>query len=311
MELPIKARMKFAAMIDGEQIAYDSVLSATRHISTLNRSLGTAPASEAPNIEFEISRWRGKLDEAQRKHSALANLNARLRNFITTANAAFDDAKPAQVKIAKGETITAAAVRVRERIAALALERRKADRAALTLAELREQAAAHVAQLRERGKPRVTFGHGQPFNIIFDAQVEGAWTARQDLAAALAYLDPVSLLQRLIEDIEALPKPPLALTAKARAEKLAALDAELLILEREDEILVEVSEEEGPIVQRRPDADPRAILGLVPGRRASPAPEPVKQERIRADAPDSGKPKPMTQAELIAAFGGKQNISTA
>jgi hypothetical protein len=123
MELPIKARMKFAAMIDGEQIAYDGVLSATRHISTLNKSLGTAPANEIPNIEFEISRWRGKLDEAQRKHRALADLNVRLRNFITTANAAFDDAKPAQVKIGKGETITAAAIRVRERIAALALER--------------------------------------------------------------------------------------------------------------------------------------------------------------------------------------------
>jgi hypothetical protein len=311
MELPIKARMKFAAMIDGEQIAYDGVLSANRHISTLNKSLGTAPANEVPNIEFEISRWRGKLDEAQRKHSALANLNARLGNFITTANVAFDDAKPAQVKIAKGETITAAAIRVRERIAALALERRKVDRAALTLAELKEQAAAHVAQLRERGKPRVNFGHGQPFNIVFDAYVEGAWTARQDLAAALAYLDPISFLQRLIEDIEALPKPPLALSAKARAEKLAALDAELLILEREDETLVEVSAEEGPIVQRRLDADPRAILGLIPGRRASPAPEPVKQERIRADAPDSGKPKPMTEAELIAQFGGKQNTSAA
>src|SRR3954451_22915991 len=99
MELPIKARMKLSALIDGEQIAHDGALSANRHISTLNKSLGSAPANEVANIEFEISRWRGKLDEAQRKHRALADLNARLRNFITTANTGFDDAKPIKVKI--------------------------------------------------------------------------------------------------------------------------------------------------------------------------------------------------------------------
>jgi hypothetical protein len=41
--------------------------------------------------------------------------------------------------------------------------------------------------------------------------VEGGWTAQQDIAAALAWADPVSFLQRFVEDIEAAPKPRLSL----------------------------------------------------------------------------------------------------
>lgn len=53
---------------------------------------------------------------------------------------------------------------------------------------------------------------------------------------------------------------------------------------------------------RRPDADPRAVLGITITReKAAPAKPASNSERVRADAP-AGE-RPMTQKELIEHFG--------
>jgi hypothetical protein len=83
-----------------------------------------------------------------------------------------------------------------------------------------------------------------------------------NIAASLAYLDPSTFLQRIVEDIDSMPKAALTMSSKARAEKLAALEAEILVFEFEDESLCEASEVEGPIVQRRADCDCRALLAV-------------------------------------------------
>jgi hypothetical protein len=79
----------------------------------------------------------------------------------------------------------------------------------------------------------------------------------------------------------------------------------LLVLEREDEALVVQSETEGPVLPRRADADPRAVLGVVLDKgvaKPAPAKSDARHERIRAN----DQPRPMTEAELIAEFGPKE-----
>lgn len=310
MDLPIKARMKFEALIDAAQTGQDAVLSATRRLSDLGAAATTAPAEERANVEHEETRWRVKLDQAQRAHRAAADLASRLSDWLTQVrHLSLEDAKGNIPKLAKGQTVGEAANLVRAKIRSLTDERRDVERCALPLDDLKEQAAAFVANLRMCSKPRITFGHGQPFNVVFEANIENTWTPQKDLAAVAAYLDATSFLRRLIEDIEAQPRPSLAMSAKARAERLTTIAADHLLLEFEDEALVVFSEVDGPILQRRSDADPRAILGLIVGRRISPAPQSVKKERVKSSF-EEGKPKRMSEAELIEAFGKKEGSAS-
>jgi hypothetical protein len=46
-------------------------------------------------------------------------------------------------------------------------------------------------------------------------------------------------------------------------ERLATISVNLAALEHEEEGLIERSEEDGPVIARRSDASPMAILGLV------------------------------------------------
>jgi hypothetical protein len=76
MQLPIKAKLRLQAMIDGEQMTRDTLSSITRRLSELNHAMQTAPRSEIANMEHEVVRQREKLDTAQRKYKAAADLNA-------------------------------------------------------------------------------------------------------------------------------------------------------------------------------------------------------------------------------------------
>ena len=79
------------------------------------------------------------------------------------------------------------------------------------------------------------------------------------------------------------PRPHSRCQRKARAEKLILLEAELLQCEREEEALIERAEEgEGPLVIRRLNADPRAVLCLGFNRDRAAKPE-GKVERVRAN----------------------------
>jgi len=59
-----------------------------------------------------------------------------------------------------------------------------------------------------------------------------------------------------------IPEGPGGLPAAERAERLAAIAAELFGAEVAEERLIEASEAAGVPIARRPDADPRAVLGM-------------------------------------------------
>lgn len=281
--LPAKAQSKFTRLLDAEQTAQDLVGATMRRLSDATRAMSTAPESVHPKIEADIARYEDNLHLAQARHRGLADLNARLRYFLQEelGNVALEDASTKQPKLEKGETLGTAVKRIRLRIEALTSERGRVAGCGLPFAEIKKQAAEYVAELAERGRPKLLFGHGRKFNVNFTATVETAFATKQDVGAPLAWLDASAFLRRLIEEIEAQPRPPLTLSAKDRTDKLAALDAELLVLEFEEEACIEASEVEGPILHRRNDADPRAILGLVVNRIA---PAAAKRERVRGEA---------------------------
>lgn len=75
-----------------------------------------------------------------------------------------------------------------------------------------------------------------------------------------AMLGPQAVAAALLAHLDAAPDVP---DAAGRAARLAEIDAELFRLECEEEALIEASEAtDAEPIARRPDADPRAVIGL-------------------------------------------------
>jgi hypothetical protein len=263
--LPFGAREKFRALSDSEIEAQALVSATMRSISELSKALDLNPnGDDAANIEHELTRLRGKLGEQQTRHHVRSNLNAQIRFWLSAIppNASLEAAKPVKAKLKAGENLASGVDRLREEIGALRNERRKVEQAGLPIADAKAAAQAYVDGLTARGRPRIVAEH-EKFTVTFEAMVEGAYTPTPDLAAALAWLDPKAFAQRLMHELDAAPKPALALSKKAKADKLAMIAAKLAALEYEEEAMIAESEVEGPALARRPDASPAAILGVI------------------------------------------------
>lgn len=72
-------------------------------------------------------------------------------------------------------------------------------------------------------------------------------------------MDPEALTARLLTSYSSGD----GMTAQDKAENSQRIQRELLQSEREEEDLIEAARVAGVLVQRRDDADPRAILGVV------------------------------------------------
>ena len=83
-----------------------------------------------------------------------------------------------------------------------------------------------------------------------------------DALGLLAWRDPDALIERLGRMIETTADDETALSSEARAAKIAELEAQILDLERREESLIEQALDQGQVIRRRADADPRAILGI-------------------------------------------------
>jgi hypothetical protein len=87
------------------------------------------------------------------------------------------------------------------------------------------------------------------------------------VVALLCWMQPAAMVAALEREIDAMPAPELALTAKEKEKRLAQLKADLDALERLEETLIEQAARDGLEILRRADASPAAVLGVaVTGR---------------------------------------------
>ena len=78
----------------------------------------------------------------------------------------------------------------------------------------------------------------------------------------LFWLHRETLTERIEAEIDALADDANALTAEQRTEQVGEIDRDRLAIQREEEHWVSKAIEDGANMLRRPDADPRAVLGL-------------------------------------------------
>jgi hypothetical protein len=214
-------------------------------------------------IDSEIETATAELARLTERHAAIMAARWRglsdLEHWLLNASGPFELAEP--VKVPKGATLAKARARLDE----IAVERRAVESAPLPKSDAVTAIRAQVAAL---ATPMEAFGalRGQPLKIptlttrpqLFgaagDQRVTGfASTESVNTLGLIAWLFEAEIVERLAEQLD--DQVEGELTTAQREARLAELDAEKLEVERIEEALLG-----GEL--RRPNADPRAVLGL-------------------------------------------------
>lgn len=266
-KLPAGAHARILALVDQEQQAHTLSLSAVRQIGELQKAIGLNPhGDKAAAWEIEVNRLRISQQQHHARHRALADLNARVRHYFATlpADVAIEDARRIKPKL-KGETHQQAVARIRDEIEKLIAERTNVQSAGLPIDELKAQAKRWIVERAFKGRPAITATH-ERFDVAFSCMDGNAFTPSLDVLALLAWFDPEHLEAKLIELIDELPKPKLAMTPTEKAKRLASIASELLDLERLEIAHIDAAQDEGTIIPVRGNIDPQALLGIVVSR---------------------------------------------
>lgn len=169
--------------------------------------------------------------------------------------------------IHKGETVQAAVARLRGEIAEKRADLNRIASALLTSVECKAAIQREVEALAEAGTPDVgPVMEGRPIgwprhNIhVHPNGHVVAWDAIDTRAVLTWFLKP-QLLTRLEAEVDVVADDKAALSSVQRRTEDARVRAEMLVVERLEEVAISAAPP-GLLIPRRIDADPRAVLGL-------------------------------------------------
>ena len=158
---------------------------------------------------------------------------------------------------------------VREKIEQFDGKAQTVSTAPLTVANAKKVARAEIEALAEAGRPDCApLVRGQsimwPRNTATQINSSGTPIVVDDARAVLAWLHKDAMIAAVEAEVEAAAKVDgrKGYTDEKRAAELERIAAEKLAAEREEEALIAAIEAEGGRFDRRPDADPRAVLGV-------------------------------------------------
>jgi hypothetical protein len=140
----------------------------------------------------------------------------------------------------------------------------KVRSAPLKRASQQEAIGAYLARLAASAKPRVGFDTRGAARVLWS---EDLIASKDDLLGVLAFIfGPQQIAAAFQRELQ--PEVPNALSPAERDKRLTELVADLLLLERREEQLIERAGAEGHDVLRRVDASPMAVLNLVIAKEA-------------------------------------------
>lgn len=183
------------------------------------------------------------------------------------------DFREASVPLPAKKAPADALAEARANIGKISETKRAASRASIPLSEAEASIIADIDRAAGKG---LNVGSALRRHVRLNGRVERGrmiWPTRRimtangmsdvpDGFALLVWLNRDELKKRALEALRAAHDPKNALSDEDRAARLAELDAELLAQERIEEAAVEACEAAGIRVYRRPNADPRAVLGV-------------------------------------------------
>jgi|APCry1669192522_1035417.scaffolds.fasta_scaffold01145_8 hypothetical protein len=256
--LPPKARDKLTLLSDAVSESSVLIASHIRRVNELRTSMGNtyAQGKNSAASSRELARMLSKQTAQQVRFRESNQLLAQLQHWLQSLprNVVLEDVKHPKPKI-KGSAIEAVEA-IRERIKATRKEIVAVQTAGPTLEDTKTAARAYVKAAAERARPKITATHDK-FEVTFGV-LDFSHRAITPFEQ-LCWLHPNDVIAKLDAEIDALPASPLALSAADKAARLDELSAALLALERDEEASIASSAQE---IARRPQADPRAVLGV-------------------------------------------------
>lgn len=231
-----------------------------------------AAASEA------IARANMQL-ESRRLDAELLALADNVQNYVQRrlpgGVIAAAPAVPAPLK--KEETHASAVARIRAEITNLRGQHFLAENAPLPSPIAKKLAREEIERIAARGRPSVfellegRQALGWPTRWRRDADTHdlaggrirpGAMREESDPFSLLAWLHRDALIAAIEREIDAAGDDENALSNEQRAAKLRELAAKLFEAECVEEAIIDAAARDGLAIARRPDCDPRAVLGL-------------------------------------------------
>ena len=276
-KLPFQASNKMATLCDMLEETHARLLANQRRLKSMEdqqRHVGELEPDVFEEIAREIARVneRREADDASYRH--LSRLVTALRNWILQlpASAEISDAPAPKAEILNSDTVDQGVIKCREELAKQKHRRALIARAVPPLDDLYAEVASHVGALARRGRPSVTIVNGQlvvrPSNAEQVGGNIGSPRNHESTLALAAWLHSDVVMERLREQVEETHAADVrrgipVLTTADRDEKLALLDAEMLGIERLEEFYITVGAQYGLVIERRDDADPQAVLGVL------------------------------------------------
>jgi hypothetical protein len=243
------------------------VLAKNRAIAAAQRDVDAAQA--------EIDVIDGRITGLNARKSTLANnVAAWLRDRVPPGPDLLEEhpAVPAP-RLSKGETRPVAVAALRQKIAGLKADLAETQAAPWPSQLVKQRARAQIDALAERGRPvclpAIEIGREIVFRTT-DARVDVASAAGsaigtaavEDVLGLVAWLFGSELIAAVEREISEVADDAHALAPDDRKKRESALASEILQCERSEAALIEAAAADGIELPRRPDMDPRAVLGL-------------------------------------------------
>ncbi|SFZ82900.1 hypothetical protein SAMN02983003_1339 [Devosia enhydra] len=205
-------------------------------------------------LKTEYEAARALQAERGRQWQALNGLVAALERWLDKHTGRFAPVPLEPPAVFAGKPYGQGLSELRDLIAALTAERKRIERAPMSASEAKARIRPWVKMMADRVRLVGAIHHGVAIDLA---------SAEPDPTLAyLCFLNPDAVVRRLEQEVDAQLQGRFTLGELDKARKLKELDGQLLNAERREEALIMIMAEVGTVVLRRPNADPKAVLGL-------------------------------------------------
>ncbi|MCY0094604.1 hypothetical protein [Hoeflea ulvae] len=289
-KLPRQSAEKVRALIEAKDLAYGGLRLAMSAVEDCRRRLEQAEANAQLHIQQlprtrphgaeeralePVKRLRAELDRVTATHDRARSAWEKFHylealrewtvtHFSSGGQLAHDPLPPA--KLAKAETPRQALARIRADIEHIETAWDDAQSAPMPIDELKTEMAATVDAIAARGAPSIDprIRNGDPAKIHQELRLDivngnKIGTGGSDF---FVWLMRDELIKKLNAQVDTM-KVDGALSDSDREKLFSELADRRLELERTEESLIVAAAKEGMVIDRRLDADPRAILEVV------------------------------------------------
>jgi hypothetical protein len=230
---------------------------------------------EVARLEGRIAEARAELtrigenrDSRWRRSQPIGQLVNRIGAYVTSTDprsiSLFDGPLP---KRAKGVTASEAIATARQEIETLTARLAEIDNAPFPVSETKARAAGIVKALAETGAPEIDglLAGGTEVRWASDFALVGDRAVQiTNAPALLAFLFPEALTKKIVSMIEEeAAEQEGAIASKERPVMKAQIHDALLVANRIEEAAIGEAEASGAEIDRRGDADVRAVLGII------------------------------------------------